>query len=508
MPVQTILGNYSQEEERNNIPFLSHRTFTDDEVGLDNQRMLKKASHRQHRRKNSTRGKNKLPPARLVPHWRQMSKLEESMGNNNRDNTRDEDAYSHDDSEAYENMPEELEKGKDNKGRKEKEAPEPSSSCPCGKPNSRNCRRRKCAFSLTLGDTDSDIVHSSRAIERRKKKEQRKERMQAYLDQKQKAQEKQTKRIERLRAKATNISCIVSESLARASMNKKVSREQHLSKIKEHENRTMLGQARLRSKIHSAQVSAQCNIPILSETTTLSTSTHWFEPVDAHQDRVSAAVSKLVNVSDFSDKNETCAVCACELLESEGDNIEENSEHLAHTDEIIYISTCSVKHFFHRSCIVQSFRYGTNCPTCLTAVVPVIGPQPDGTMTVRIDKTTVCSGHSHNSQGTIVITYTFPSGIQGLFHPHPSAPYSGTLRQAFLPNNSEGRNVLALLQLAFDRRQIFTVGTSLTTGLSNTIVWNSIHHKTAVFGGMFGYPDPTYLARVKDELVAALRMSQ
>lgn len=51
---------------------------------------------------------------------------------------------------------------------------------------------------------------------------------------------------------------------------------------------------------------------------------------------------------------------------------------------------------------------------------------------------------------------------------------------------------------------IFTVGRSVTTGLDNQTVWNGIHHKTSTTGGAsrFGYPDPTYLSRVKEELAA------
>ena len=61
--------------------------------------------------------------------------------------------------------------------------------------------------------------------------------------------------------------------------------------------------------------------------------------------------------------------------------------------------------------------------------------------------------------------------------------YSGTTRTAYLPDNNEGRHVLSLLKRAFDARLIFTVGTSHTTGLTNTVVWNDIHHKTNTRGG-------------------------
>jgi deltex-like protein len=35
--------------------------------------------------------------------------------------------------------------------------------------------------------------------------------------------------------------------------------------------------------------------------------------------------------------------------------------------------------------------------------------------------------------------------------------------------------------------------------MDNQIVWNGIHHKTCINGGSaaFGFPDPTYLKRVK-----------
>jgi len=55
---------------------------------------------------------------------------------------------------------------------------------------------------------------------------------------------------------------------------------------------------------------------------------------------------------------------------------------------------------------------------------------------------------------------------------------------------------------AFKRRLTFIVGTSLTTGQKNTVVWAGIHHKTSPSGGPFGYPDNTYLNRVREELSA------
>lgn len=64
--------------------------------------------------------------------------------------------------------------------------------------------------------------------------------------------------------------------------------------------------------------------------------------------------------------------------------------------------------------------------------------------------------------------------------------------------------MLKLLMRAFDQKLIFTVGTSRTTGTDDCVTWNDIHHKTNIDGGAqgFGYPDPDYLSRVKNELKA------
>lgn len=60
--------------------------------------------------------------------------------------------------------------------------------------------------------------------------------------------------------------------------------------------------------------------------------------------------------------------------------------------------------------------------------------------------------------------------------------------------------MLRLLRIAWDRRLVFTIGTSLTTGRANSVVWAGIHHKTSTSAGPYGYPDPTYLDRVRSEL--------
>lgn len=77
-------------------------------------------------------------------------------------------------------------------------------------------------------------------------------------------------------------------------------------------------------------------------------------------------------------------------------------------------------------------------------------------------------------------------------HPNPGVRYSSTSRTAYLPASEEGEKVLKLLRKAFDRRLVFTIGQSATTGLNNVITWNDIHHKTNMAGGPQRYAHNCY----------------
>jgi hypothetical protein len=78
---------------------------------------------------------------------------------------------------------------------------------------------------------------------------------------------------------------------------------------------------------------------------------------------------------------------------------------------------------------------------------------------------------------------------QSAEHPNPGKRYKGTRRVAFLPRNREGEEVLTLLKTAWERRLLFRVGTSVTTGQSDVVTWAGVHHKTSTWGGAtnFGY---------------------
>uniref|UniRef100_UPI0037E9525D E3 ubiquitin-protein ligase DTX3L-like n=1 Tax=Semicossyphus pulcher TaxID=241346 RepID=UPI0037E9525D len=160
------------------------------------------------------------------------------------------------------------------------------------------------------------------------------------------------------------------------------------------------------------------------------------------------------------------------------------------------------KHEFCEECLAQSVEsLGPVCPVCKDVFGKKEGNQPEGRMTWKID---YISLPGFPRCGTITINYHISGGKQTEKHPNPGQRYEGIFREAYLPNNKEGKEVLHLLERAFEQKLTFTVGTSRTTGRENQVTWNDIHHKTSKTGGQqsFGYPDPGYLSRVREELKA------
>ncbi|ETE73785.1 E3 ubiquitin-protein ligase DTX3L [Ophiophagus hannah] len=159
------------------------------------------------------------------------------------------------------------------------------------------------------------------------------------------------------------------------------------------------------------------------------------------------------------------------------------------------------KHAFCEACIGTAMNYKPVCPVCNVVYGNIKGNQPPGKMDVFRSRSSL-PGHQY--YGTITINYHIFDGIQTERHPHPGKPFYGTSRTAYLPDNKEGREILKLLQQAFQQDLVFTVGQSRTTGANDVVTWNDIHHKTSTHGGEknFGYPDPNYLKRVREELKA------
>ncbi|XP_061664368.1 E3 ubiquitin-protein ligase DTX4a isoform X2 [Syngnathoides biaculeatus] len=165
-------------------------------------------------------------------------------------------------------------------------------------------------------------------------------------------------------------------------------------------------------------------------------------------------------------------------------------------------------HQYHLQCLVAMYNNGNKdgslqCPTCKTIYGVKTGNQPPGKMEYHVIPHSL---PGHPDCKTIRIIYNIPPGIQGLEHPNPGKPFTarGFPRHCYLPDSDRGRKVLRLLLVAWDRHLIFSVGTSSTTGESDTVIWNEVHHKTE-FGSNLtghGYPDPGHLDNVLEELKA------
>ncbi|XP_039292556.1 protein deltex [Nilaparvata lugens] len=204
-------------------------------------------------------------------------------------------------------------------------------------------------------------------------------------------------------------------------------------------------------------------------------------------DAVSEGISKYVRVVD-NRKEGCCPVCLCDL----------NSEAI-----VVLLTRCL--HRLHLDCLNSMLTSQPNshqwlyiqCPMCMTIYGEKRGNQPPGTMEWVLMNSSLPGFPKHR---TIQITYHIVSGIQGTEHPSPGRPYYavGFPRVCYLPDTEKGRLVLRLLHIAFQRRLVFTVGRSVTTGREDVVTWNGIHHKTEPHSWF----DDSFLDKCVDELAA------
>jgi len=198
-------------------------------------------------------------------------------------------------------------------------------------------------------------------------------------------------------------------------------------------------------------------------------------------DLVSQELLPLTRSCFNKDDNETCPICFDALSKRKS----------------VHLKGCH--HRFHEDCVTNALRQNDpRCPVCRVRIGKIQGSGPRGTMTIKpipVD----CPGFSSSS---IQIIYELPTDIQKPYHENPGVPYMGTVRIAFLPDTYDGRRVLARLRYAWMHGLTFQIGTSLTTGMGNVVIWSSIHHKTSLSGGVHGFPDPNYIINVNEALSA------
>ncbi|CAG2193656.1 DTX [Mytilus edulis] len=143
--------------------------------------------------------------------------------------------------------------------------------------------------------------------------------------------------------------------------------------------------------------------------------------------------------------------------------------------------TCG--HIFCKNCVQEIFKVKPVCPTCGSIQRVIKGDQPAGALKRR---ETRYSLPGYTGCGTIEIEYDIYGGVQG---------------SCLSSKQHKGKLIADLLRIAFDRKLVFTIGHSRTTGQEGVVTWNDIHHKTSSsYGHQFGYPDEGYFDRVLDEL--------
>ena len=204
-----------------------------------------------------------------------------------------------------------------------------------------------------------------------------------------------------------------------------------------------------------------------------------------------------------TNEREKCPICLCEFYDNiitdatNGTNLDQLDKYISQEIDTVKLFRCE-DHFYHIECLLNYINQqtGFKCAICQKIYGIIIGDMPPGTMSATVDDKLRCAGFPNN--GTIVLSYNFKNGIIN------GKSYTGTSRMNFIPNTKEGRIILGLLKIAFERKLTFTIGTSVTTGQQNCVIWNGIHHKSQVGGGAtnYGYPDPTYFSRVSEELAA------
>ncbi|XP_074619860.1 uncharacterized protein LOC141878737 isoform X3 [Acropora palmata] len=124
--------------------------------------------------------------------------------------------------------------------------------------------------------------------------------------------------------------------------------------------------------------------------------------------------------------------------------------------------------------------------------------QPPGEMVWKRDNESL---PGFEGSATIAVSFHFYSGIQGTEHPNPGNEYKGTSYKAYLPETNEGKHIFKLLRKAFDARLLFTIVSS--SDGAGCVGLKDIELKTSIArNSRTGYPDPSYLTRVRQQLVA------
>lgn len=196
-----------------------------------------------------------------------------------------------------------------------------------------------------------------------------------------------------------------------------------------------------------------------------------------------SATTSTSNTDSGGGGDDECPICL--------DDLSGETQHSC----VVRIRSC--RHVFHGACLQDILGRDDTAPKCPVCRAEVAceprGTSPSGTMTITV---------AQYGPGFLEIDYNLPSGVQSSFHPNPRRPFEGTHRYAYLPDTHEGHLLLKRFVWAFQHGMMFTIGTSMTTGRSDVVVWStSVPQKSSRYGGgPFGFPDPNYVSQINAAL--------
>lgn len=208
------------------------------------------------------------------------------------------------------------------------------------------------------------------------------------------------------------------------------------------------------------------------------------------------------DVDTIISSKQHCALCLEDLIAPSHHHPKDSSTAAAN---LRTIRQCL--HIFHKDCIEDCLKHHPKCPVCRKPIHEPQGKSPSGTMEIKLHRDMKCPGYPQ-ADGTYMITYAIPSGIQSSYHDHPGTRYHGTQRVAYLPNILEGYQILQRFKYAWTHGLIFTIGTSLTNHTPHQTTWASIHHKTHLNYQYphqqvaHSFPDDSYFYNVHESLDA------
>lgn len=208
--------------------------------------------------------------------------------------------------------------------------------------------------------------------------------------------------------------------------------------------------------------------------------------------RVKRDMENIIDIIE-TDTSNICNIC-----------LESLDIHTTERDQVP-VRTRICGHSYHLACItrwVGEKSASSQCPVCRKALFTLTGNQP-----VESGNDFEVFEHPSNLPGnsectTYILRFTIQSGIQTMDMPLPLEPYAGLTLVCYLPNNSEGKELIRLLHVAWDRRLLFRIGTNTKTGRKDQVIPNGFEFKVNREGGIqnYGFPDPSYMNRLKVDL--------